>query len=162
MARPTNKPQRVRQDLIETLPKRMRGPGPLDTVDELQKEWQRIHREFFRGRIEDKEYSTLQYGMQTGTAITRIRDELKHAREELQHLADLKAQLKLIQNGQASLDYMPATDPDPIDDTPPPLPEVCEQAAKENDIETFKDDPEPRTKRSSYVERRLAEIKGNS
>jgi hypothetical protein len=97
------RPQRIRQELLEKLPQRLAGPGDLNTVDDLQREWQRIHRAHWRDQLSDSEYSTLQYGMQTGVAITRIRDELAHAREELKHLEALRAKLEALQDQPGGL-----------------------------------------------------------
>jgi len=41
--------------------------------------------------------------MQTGVAITRIRDELAHAREELKHLEALRAKLEALQDQPGGL-----------------------------------------------------------
>jgi hypothetical protein len=78
-------------DLIGKLPKTPPPPGELDTVDDLQREWQRVHRIHWRKQITDSEYSGLMYGLQTGTGITKIRDELARVKEDLAHARAVEA-----------------------------------------------------------------------
>jgi hypothetical protein len=84
-------PQRMRMDLIAKLPKRLPSPGELDSIDGIQREWQRVHRLHWRKQITDSEYSGLMYGLQTGTGITKIRDELARVKEELAHARAVEA-----------------------------------------------------------------------
>ncbi len=100
----------ISAELLAKLPASAQ-PGPLDTVEDLQREWQRVHRAYWRKQITPDEYSGSMYGLQTGTMITRTRDELCNAREQLaQHdrIADALDELQQRNghvNGHAVLDY---------------------------------------------------------
>ena len=92
-------------------------PGELATVADLQTEWQRIHRGRNRRQLTPEEYTNLMYGLQSGLAITRARDELKQMREELaqrDRIAEALEQqhrIGLTTNGHnAAIDYLPAGD----------------------------------------------------
>jgi hypothetical protein len=108
MARPTKRPMmNIAPELLASLPK-MRGPGKLNTVADLQVEWARTHRAFWRRQISQDAYSATMYGLQTGTMITRTRDELAHAREELERLAGIERELAQIKGTQPRTEYLPA------------------------------------------------------
>jgi hypothetical protein len=107
MARPTKRQPRVRAELLDKMPP-LQGPGPLETVGDLQLEWQRIHRSHFRGQLMPGEYNQLNFGLQTGMQLTRVRDELKNAQEELQRLARIEIELAAIKGGRPGIEYLPA------------------------------------------------------
>jgi hypothetical protein len=109
MARPPKGSPKVSAEILNRLPKRVAQPGSLDTMHDVQLEWQRVHRLYWRGQLPRDEFSAALYSLQTGTQITRARDELANAREELQRLADLREQLAAVQQGQQpAIEYIPS------------------------------------------------------
>jgi hypothetical protein len=75
MARPITRQPKIPATLLAKLP-RLPEAGPLDTLVDLQREWQRLHRGRSRGQIDPDEFRDLVYSMQTGTIITRAAEQL--------------------------------------------------------------------------------------
>jgi hypothetical protein len=100
-------PQNISAELLDAMPRKVDQPGDLDSIADLQREWQRLHRFYWRNRLPREQFSASLYSLQTGTQITRMRDELAHAKEELARLADLREQLARLR-GAPALDYLPA------------------------------------------------------
>ena len=65
-------------------------PGSLDTLEDVQREWQRLHRGRARGQIGDDEFRSLCYSLQTGGSITRMAEELRVATAIVRQLEALK------------------------------------------------------------------------
>lgn len=99
------KPEHLDAELLDLMPRRVEQPGDLNTIADLQLEWQRLHRAYWRGRLPRDEFSASLYSLQCGAQITRARDELANARLELERLADLREQLQ-------ALSYAPADAPE--------------------------------------------------
>ena len=86
MARPNKTAPLISAELLAKVPP-LPEAGPLDTMDDLQSEWQRLHRGRDRHQIDTEKYRDLVYSLQVGTPITRVREELR----ELRRLQELLA-----------------------------------------------------------------------
>ena len=104
MARPTKREPKVDAVLLRKLPP-LPAPGALDTLEDVQREWQRIHRGKARGQIGDDEFRSLAYSLQVGGAITRMAEELKVATEVVRQLEQIKV--------GGTITYQPEADPVP-------------------------------------------------
>ena len=70
MARPRKAVPQISGELLAKLPP-LPEAGPLDTMTDLQREWQRLQRGRDRGQIDPDKYRDLAYGLQVGQSITR-------------------------------------------------------------------------------------------
>lgn len=102
MARPTKHQPKVDAIHLRRLPP-LPPPGALSTLEDVQREWQRLHRGRARGQIGDDEFRSLCYSLQVGGALTRMREELAAATAIVQQLEQLKA--------GGTVTYLPAAEP---------------------------------------------------
>ena len=105
MARPRKREAKVDAVLLRKLPP-LPPPGSLDTLEDVQREWQRIHRGKARGQIGDDEFRSLAYSLQVGGAITRMAEELKVATEVVRQLEQIKV--------GGTITYQPEVDAVPV------------------------------------------------
>ncbi len=77
MSRPVKNRPRISAQLLSKMTATAKQPAELNTIMDLQREWQRVHRLYWRKQIGPDEYSTAMYGLQIGVAVTRISAELE-------------------------------------------------------------------------------------
>ena len=103
MARPTRtKPPQIDAVVLRRLPP-LPPPGALDTLEDVQREWQRLHRGRARGQVGDEEFRSLAYSLQVGGALTRMREEIRVATAIVRQLEQLKS--------GGTVTYLPASEP---------------------------------------------------
>jgi hypothetical protein len=73
-------------------------------MDDLQREWQRLHRGRDRNQVDTDKYRDLVYSLQVGTPITRVREELR----ELRRLQELVEAAQGDSSGLPALTYSDA------------------------------------------------------
>ncbi len=119
MARPNKRQPKVDSVLLRKLPP-LPPPGALDTLDDVQREWQRIHRGRARGQMGDDEFRSLAYSLQVGGAVTRMAEELKVATAIVRQLEQLKTGGTVTYQPEADTDagLLPAASEQTDDDKP--------------------------------------------
>ena len=102
MARPTKTKPKIDAVVLRSLPP-LPPPGALDTLDDVQREWQRLHRGRARGQVGDEEFRSLAYSLQVGGALTRMREEIQVATAIVRQLEQLKS--------GGTVTYLPGSEP---------------------------------------------------
>lgn len=116
MARPNKTRPAISGELLAKVPP-LPAAGELETMDDLQREWQRLHRGRDRNQIDSEKFRDLSYSMQVGTPITRGRNDLRVAVELIQRL-DRHNALEAGTLSSAPMEAMPVPEPDGEDPRP--------------------------------------------
>jgi len=117
MARPAKRQPKLDAVFLKKIPP-LPPPGSLDTLEDVQREWQRLHRGRARGQMGDDEFRSLAYSLQVGGALTRMREEIAAATAIVRQLEQLKPGGSITYQPEDAIDaapvadFLPAADPE--------------------------------------------------